>query len=145
MGDSDKEEMLASARQQSWFVSVQSFATTLSHIAVLLALNTVSLSFMSTVLAGVEEPPAPTPAVSDFLRRFDEIAARGFVATQRRGATGVGHTMEPPPGLTEEIILKLISRALKSKRGQQLRSEITDEPVPQRTLMTGSRYSSRTH
>jgi hypothetical protein len=80
-------------------MTILSLATTRFRFAALLAVSTVS--FMATALAGAEQPPAPTSAVNEFLRRFDEIAARGFVPTQRRGATGVGHTLEALLGLTE--------------------------------------------
>ena len=35
-----------------------------------------------------------SPALSEFLRRFDPIARRGFVKTRRSGSTGVGFTLE---------------------------------------------------
>jgi len=45
--------------------------------------------------------PAPPTAISEFLARFDVIAAQGFVQTRRAGDTGVGHTLEVLLGLTE--------------------------------------------
>lgn len=36
-----------------------------------------------------------------FLRKFDDIKARGFVQTQRRGSTGIGYTFETLMGLKE--------------------------------------------
>ena len=47
--------------------------------------------------ASVEVPTVTaemTPALAEFLRRFDPIAEMGFVPTLRSGSTGIGYTLE---------------------------------------------------
>ena len=40
-------------------------------------------------------------ALRELLRRFDQISAAGYVPTQRRGSTGIGHTLERLLGVEE--------------------------------------------
>jgi hypothetical protein len=42
--------------------------------------------------------------INSFIKRFNQIKAMGFIPTQRRGNTGVGHTLEQLLGLTENNI-----------------------------------------
>jgi hypothetical protein len=44
---------------------------------------------------------ARTPALIEFLSRFDKIAAKGLVPTMRNGDTGVGYTFETLMGIAE--------------------------------------------
>ncbi|MEZ6061600.1 MAG: MvaI/BcnI family restriction endonuclease [Planctomycetaceae bacterium] len=57
---------------------------------VLMVLAFVSVSARCGVKA--EEPDSP--ALAEFLRRFDPITERGYVKTLRPGSTGVGYTLE---------------------------------------------------
>lgn len=36
----------------------------------------------------------PSPALTEFLIRFDRVAAQGYIKTQRSGSTGIGYTLE---------------------------------------------------
>jgi len=57
----------------------------------------IASCFAMTTSWAVAQEVAPlpaSPALKEFLRRFDPIAARGFVTTQRPGSTGIGYTLE---------------------------------------------------
>ena len=43
----------------------------------------------------------PSPALAAFLPKFDELAAKGFVPTLRKGSTGIGYTLETMLGIEE--------------------------------------------
>jgi len=42
----------------------------------------------------LERTQESSPAIAAFLPKFDELSAKGFVPTLRRGSTGIGYTLE---------------------------------------------------
>ena len=62
---------------------------TLVHLSVLFAILT---SLSSTTVA--QPLSVDSPALSEFLKRFDQIESRGFIKTLRPGSTGIGYTLE---------------------------------------------------
>lgn len=58
------------------------------------------LLFVSPVCAQIKAP-VPGPAVTTFLKKFDQLAAKGFVPTLRSGSTGIGYTLETMLGIEE--------------------------------------------
>lgn len=46
----------------------------------------------------------PIMNFQDFIPKYQQIKARGFIKTHRKGNTGVGHTLEQELGLTENCI-----------------------------------------
>ena len=45
----------------------------------------------------------PIMNFQDFIPKYQQIKARGFIKTHRKGNTGVGHTLEQELGLTENM------------------------------------------
>lgn len=42
-----------------------------------------------------------SPAIIEFLKKFDELSAKGFVPSLRSGSTGIGYTLETMLGIAE--------------------------------------------
>ncbi|MBF0227912.1 MAG: hypothetical protein HQK76_20910 [Desulfobacterales bacterium] len=42
--------------------------------------------------------------LEEFIKRFDRLKAEGFIPSTRKGATGIGHTLETYLGITENNI-----------------------------------------
>lgn len=92
----------------------------------------VALNFASgdEPLQGSPQDPAAqneslpnSKALSEFLKRFDPVAERGFVKTLRSGSTGVGYTLESLLQIKENNSPKgdLLGMEIKAYRDSELR------------------------
>ncbi|MBI1312002.1 hypothetical protein GC176_11975 [bacterium] len=69
-------------------------------------------------------PPLHSEALRQFLEKFDQIAARGFVPTLRSGSTGIGYTLETLLDIPENNnpTGDFLGMELKAHRGRDLES-----------------------
>jgi len=72
---------------------------------------------------------ARTPALVEFLNRFDQIAAKGFVPTLRAGDTGIGYTFETLMGIAEnnQRCGDFMGMEIKTYRSEELRMQDADK------------------
>jgi hypothetical protein len=54
----------------------------------------VATPFVDVPPVNIREDFKPSPALAAFLPMFDELSAKGFVPSLRRGSTGIGYTLE---------------------------------------------------
>lgn len=80
----------------------QSLITTALVCGLLFVLTAVAIDQRLPASPRPAPPTASTsPALREFLRRFDPVARQGFVRTRRAGPTGIGYTLETLLGIRE--------------------------------------------
>ena len=120
---------------------MMTFATSLFSFAALLTAGLLNAAILQT---------EDSKALTEFLKRFDPIAERGFVRTQRTGSTGIGYTLETLLQIEENNSPggDFLGMEIKAYRGDELEfsdSEKMNLFLKEPTWLDGRTSAERVH